>query len=355
MDCSPPGSSVHGILQARILEWLVISSSRGSFQPRDWTLVSCITGRFFTIWATKEAPKMSFHQGNIPTRCSINICWMNRLFVLSWLCNSQEETRCGGFSFSGQSEENPIKNCCFCSHGRPRLSHRLMCREFSVYKGKEKQLNVSKQNKWWNLGWDRDGDWHLTIKLRHFHTAVSGESWARPGFFIFLAPDSDWLKVLSFHLDLNEPQKENSSFHPPFFFSTPHSFLPSWLLFLELCSNTRNQNGGISLMRAETESLWSSLGGWSTPDIVLGWSLDEKQVTDGELSCAFSLMLPISKVPSTNLGIKPGGGGNSCRARQLQLGPYWAFNFPHMCTQVQGCSRWAGSELGYWFQDRSSG
>ena len=50
MDCSPPGSSVHGILQARILEWIAILFSRGSFQPRDWTQVSCIAGRFLTIW-----------------------------------------------------------------------------------------------------------------------------------------------------------------------------------------------------------------------------------------------------------------------------------------------------------------
>ena len=52
MDCSPPGSSVHGILQARILEWAAIPSSRGSSWPRNWTWVSCIAGRFFTIWAT---------------------------------------------------------------------------------------------------------------------------------------------------------------------------------------------------------------------------------------------------------------------------------------------------------------
>ena len=51
-DCSPPGSSVHEILQARILEWVVIPFSRGSSQPWGQTWVSCITGRFFTIWAT---------------------------------------------------------------------------------------------------------------------------------------------------------------------------------------------------------------------------------------------------------------------------------------------------------------
>ena len=52
VDCSPPGSSIHGILQARILEWVAISFSRGSSQPRDWTQVSCIAGRYFNLWAT---------------------------------------------------------------------------------------------------------------------------------------------------------------------------------------------------------------------------------------------------------------------------------------------------------------
>ena len=55
VDCSLPGSSVHGILQARILEWVTISFSRGSSQPRDRTQVSCIGSRCFNLWATREA------------------------------------------------------------------------------------------------------------------------------------------------------------------------------------------------------------------------------------------------------------------------------------------------------------
>ena len=55
MDCSPPGSSVHGILQARVLEGVAISFSRGSSQPRDRTRVSCIPGRRFTLCAAREA------------------------------------------------------------------------------------------------------------------------------------------------------------------------------------------------------------------------------------------------------------------------------------------------------------
>ena len=54
MDCSPPGSSVRGLLQARILEWVTIPISRGSSWPRDWTSVSHTAARFFTVWASRE-------------------------------------------------------------------------------------------------------------------------------------------------------------------------------------------------------------------------------------------------------------------------------------------------------------
>ena len=55
MDCSLPGSSLHGSLQARVLEWAAISFSRGSSWPRDRTWVSRIPGRHFNLWATREA------------------------------------------------------------------------------------------------------------------------------------------------------------------------------------------------------------------------------------------------------------------------------------------------------------
>ena len=55
MYCNPAGFSVHGILQAKILEWVGIPFSRGSFGLRDWTWVSSISGRLLTIWATREA------------------------------------------------------------------------------------------------------------------------------------------------------------------------------------------------------------------------------------------------------------------------------------------------------------
>ena len=58
VGCSLPGSSICGILQARTVEWVAISFSRGSSQPRDWTRVSCIAGRRFTLWATRGSPKI---------------------------------------------------------------------------------------------------------------------------------------------------------------------------------------------------------------------------------------------------------------------------------------------------------
>ena len=66
LGCSPPGFSVHEILQAKILEWVAILFSRGSYQPRDQTQVFCIVGRFFTIWATRESnymPIKTFKKG----------------------------------------------------------------------------------------------------------------------------------------------------------------------------------------------------------------------------------------------------------------------------------------------------
>ena len=53
--CDPRDYTVHEILQARILEWVVFPFSRGSSQSRDWTQVSRIAGRFYTSWATREA------------------------------------------------------------------------------------------------------------------------------------------------------------------------------------------------------------------------------------------------------------------------------------------------------------
>ena len=85
MDCSPPGSSVHGILQARILEW-VIPFSRGSSQSRDRNQVSCIAGRFFTT----KPPESRRQQKDQPS--SKYLCFLT--FILLKLFYSRNVFLC---------------------------------------------------------------------------------------------------------------------------------------------------------------------------------------------------------------------------------------------------------------------
>ena len=94
MDCSLSGSSVHGIFQARVLEWIAISFSRGSSRPRNRTRVSRIAGRRFTVWATREA------------RCITLVVRISSFMVWSdWDVK---------FRLSGLSNE-----CCMCHLGNP--------------------------------------------------------------------------------------------------------------------------------------------------------------------------------------------------------------------------------------------
>ena len=73
IDCSLPGSSVHGIFQARILEWVAISFSRGSSQPRDGTQVSSIAGRRFTVRATREVEYIMWNAGLDEAQAGIKV------------------------------------------------------------------------------------------------------------------------------------------------------------------------------------------------------------------------------------------------------------------------------------------
>ena len=68
MNCSPPGSSVYGIFQARILEWIAVFSSRGSSQTRDWKQVSCIGRQILYHWATCKDFICSIHEMNFKHR-----------------------------------------------------------------------------------------------------------------------------------------------------------------------------------------------------------------------------------------------------------------------------------------------
>ena len=81
MDCSSSGSSVRGILQARILEWVAVPFSRGFFRPRDWTWVSHIAGRFFTFWTTRIRVGQRMHRRWVVSSAS-------SLLPSPWLLNA---------------------------------------------------------------------------------------------------------------------------------------------------------------------------------------------------------------------------------------------------------------------------
>ena len=76
VDCNLPGSSLHGILQTRVLEWGAIAFSRGSSWPRDRTWDSCIAGRGFNLWATREAyGKWDWNNQNFWINPSLSLCF----------------------------------------------------------------------------------------------------------------------------------------------------------------------------------------------------------------------------------------------------------------------------------------
>ena len=75
MDCSLPGSYICGIFQARRLEWVAISFSRRSSQPRNWTQVSHIVGRRFTVWATREVPR---YVNSLPNAKGLPRWWISK-------------------------------------------------------------------------------------------------------------------------------------------------------------------------------------------------------------------------------------------------------------------------------------
>ena len=96
MDCSPPGSPVHGDPPARILEWVAMPFSGGSSCPRDRTKISLIAGRFFTIWATGEAPSRCLKFG-------IFDYFINYFFLLKEKLN-------GLFLLQFQTFKSPVLN-----------------------------------------------------------------------------------------------------------------------------------------------------------------------------------------------------------------------------------------------------
>ena len=85
MGYSLPESSIHGIFQARILEWVAISFSRRSSQPWDRTWVSCIVGRHFNVWATKEALKSTLKYLLCSSATEPSLSLLRPQLLLTWI------------------------------------------------------------------------------------------------------------------------------------------------------------------------------------------------------------------------------------------------------------------------------
>ena len=121
MDCSPPGPSAHGILEASILEWVAISFSKGSSRPRGWIYISCIAGGFFTT----EYPGLSYAMHENPEKAMAphsstfawKILWMEepgRLQSMGSLELDTTEQLHFHFSLSciGEGNGNPLQCSC---------------------------------------------------------------------------------------------------------------------------------------------------------------------------------------------------------------------------------------------------
>ena len=130
MDCNLPGSSVHGILQARILEGIAMPSSRGSALPRDRNQVSCIAGGFFTVWATREALNtVRWAQFSIYSRANdswllSHVLWIMRISNLAGGAGDENGQWTGTFHsprwtpsviFLGDSFKSQVVSSCTCS------------------------------------------------------------------------------------------------------------------------------------------------------------------------------------------------------------------------------------------------
>ena len=101
MDCSPPGSYVREILQARILEWVAMPFSRCFSWPRDRTCISCIAGIFFAVWATREALLSNKSYPSFFEHCSAMVGTPGTNLAIGWcyeLCDLEQVTLLVGIS-----------------------------------------------------------------------------------------------------------------------------------------------------------------------------------------------------------------------------------------------------------------
>ena len=160
MDSSPPGSSVHGILQARILEWVAISSSKGSSQPRDQTHVSCgfCIARGFFIPELPGKPQWKYQSWSMsPTEIDRN--------VDMWLLRLDQNRQCiFHLSDTHYQEGWPLSHCCCClvSKSCPTLW------DLSPWDSPGKHTGVGSHSLFRGFSQPKDRTWVSCIESRFF-------------------------------------------------------------------------------------------------------------------------------------------------------------------------------------------
>ena len=202
MDCRPPGSSVHGIFQARILEWVVISFSRESSRPRDWTWVSCI-GRWIlyhcTTWEAQREREREVTQ-SCPTLCYLMDCSLPgssvhgifQAIVLEWIAVSFSkessrprdrtwvshivDRRCTVCDLSQRSRNCAYICICVCraSLAAQRIKRLPAVQETQVWSpgwedSLEKEMATHSSILAWRIPWTEEPEWatvHGVVKSR---------------------------------------------------------------------------------------------------------------------------------------------------------------------------------------------
>ena len=167
VDCGPPGSSVHGILQARILEWVAISFSRGSFWPRVQTQVSHIASRCFTLWATSRVQTYF-----ISSVQSLSRVW---LFATPWITARQA-------SLSITNSQSSLR-VTFIESGMPS-SHLILGRPLLLLPPIPPSIRVFSNESTLRMRWPKYWSFSFSITL----------STEIPGLISF---SRDWLDLLA--------------------------------------------------------------------------------------------------------------------------------------------------------------
>ena len=127
MDCSPPGSSIHGIFQARVLEWVPISFTRGSFQPRDRIRISCIADRCFILLIHRPVTlKLNIQKTEIMASSPIT----------SWQIDGETVETVSDFIF-GCSKITADGNCSHESKRHLLLGRKVLTNLDSIFKSRD--------------------------------------------------------------------------------------------------------------------------------------------------------------------------------------------------------------------------